>query len=168
MTPNLSFPAGTNAGISGYGMPVYPGNSNLALPTFAAPETSLMPVMPNTPAPGTTGLTPVSGTTSGTTPINDSWFSKTFMNEGGGMNLDNIGAVLKGVGSLGSLWGGIQANKIAKDSLNFQKDSYNTNLNNQISTFNTALEDRAYARAAQNGTGNATAEGYIARHKLGE
>jgi len=101
---------------------------------------------------------------------NKGMMGKTFTTPGGGLNFDNISSVLSGVGAIGSLWGGIQANKIAKDSLNFQKESYATNLNNQISSYNTALEDRATSRANFVGTAAAhdNAQAYITKHKLGE
>lgn len=101
---------------------------------------------------------------------NKGMMGKTFTTPGGGLNFDNISSVLSGIGAIGSLWGGIQANKIAKDSLNFQKESYATNLNNQISSYNTALEDRATSRANFAGTAAAReqAQGYIAKHKLGD
>lgn len=96
------------------------------------------------------------------------FWGSTLLNENGGLNLANVGSLLKGIGALGSVWGGIQANKIAKDTLAFQKDAYNTNLANSISSYNMSLEDRAYARARQAGDSTRSADRYIARHRLGE
>lgn len=85
----------------------------------------------------------------------------------GNFSWANAGSLTKALGGLGQVWAAFQANKLAKDSLNFQKESYQTNLANQIASYNMALEDRAYARAAQNNAPQNTAQSYISQHKLG-
>lgn len=70
------------------------------------------------------------------------------------------------ISSLGSLYGGIRQLGLAKDALNFQKEAFNTNLNNQRQSYNTALEDRARARYAQEGSGQAAADDYVRRNRL--
>jgi len=77
--------------------------------------------------------------------------SNTFMNEGGGFNMENIGSFAETLGSLGTLWSGIQSNRIARDSLNMQKSAYKENLANQKQSYNTSVADRATARGAQYG-----------------
>lgn len=96
------------------------------------------------------------------------WFTSTFKNQDGGLNMGNIGSAMQGLGALGSLWGGIQANKLAKDSLNFQKDAYNTNLTSQRASYNMALEDRANSRYAQKNASQSDADAYISKHRLGD
>jgi len=85
---------------------------------------------------------------------------------GGGLNFDNIGALMKGLGSIGSLYGAFQQHKLAKDSLNFQKNAYNTNLKNETQTYNTSLEDRIRARYNTEGKSAASADQYIDENKL--
>lgn len=84
-------------------------------------------------------------------------------------NADGIGLLLDGLTSLGEIYSAVQQNNIARDSLAFQKDAYNTNLTNQTQSYNTALEDRAYARANLRGTEQAQADAaaYVAKHRLG-
>ena len=90
----------------------------------------------------------------------------TFMTENGGFDLGAIGDVAKTIGAFGQLWAGIQANKLAKESLAFEKQAYDTNLGNQIAAYNLSLEDRMRARYAQNGRSTADAEAYIDKHRL--
>lgn len=83
-----------------------------------------------------------------------------------GFTLGTVGDISKIIGGFGTLWSGIQANKLAKDAFNFQKEAFQTNLANQISSYNTSLEDRIRARYAQNNRTQAEADAYIADHRL--
>lgn len=76
-----------------------------------------------------------------------------------------FGYVMDAIGTIGGLWGAIQQNKIAKQQLALSKEAYNTNMNNTIKTYNTALEDRIRARYEMEGRA-AEADGYIERNKL--
>lgn len=76
-----------------------------------------------------------------------------------------FGYVMDGIGAIGGLWGAIQQNKIAKQQLALSKEAYNTNMNNTIKTYNTALEDRIRARYTMEGRAD-QADGYIADNKL--
>lgn len=93
-----------------------------------------------------------SGAASGT-----GWGEMPFMNK--------AQVVLGGIGTLGNLWSAFQANKIAKDSLDFQKKAYKENLTNSRQSYNTALEDRAASR--QGFDSSYDADAYVARNKLG-
>ena len=84
-----------------------------------------------------------------------------------GFNLGSVGDIASIIGGFGTLWSGIQANKLAKDAFNFQKEAFQTNLANQISSYNTSLEDRIRARYSQNNRSQAEADAYIADHRLG-
>lgn len=83
-----------------------------------------------------------------------------------GMNIPTFQLGLGALGSLANIYGGFQANKLAKDQLNFTKSVTNTNLNNQIKSYNTALEDRARSRATAENRDQSTADAYIAANKL--
>lgn len=83
-----------------------------------------------------------------------------------GMNVPTFQLGLGALGSLANIYSGFQANKLAKDQLNFAKSVTNTNLNNQIKSYNTALEDRARSRATAENRDQSTADAYIAANKL--
>ena len=68
--------------------------------------------------------------------------------------------------TLGSLWNSFQQNKLAKESMRFQKEAFNTNLANQEQSYNTALEDRINARYVTEGKSQADADAYIQEHSL--
>lgn len=83
-----------------------------------------------------------------------------------GMNIPTFQLGLDAIGSLANIYGGFQANKLAKDQLSFAKDVTNTNLNNQIKSYNTALEDRARSRATAENRDQASADAYIEANRL--
>lgn len=83
-----------------------------------------------------------------------------------GMNIPTFQLGLGALGSLSNLYSGFQANKLAKDQLSFTKNITNTNLNNQIKSYNTALEDRARSRAVAENRDQASADAYIEKNKL--
>lgn len=83
-----------------------------------------------------------------------------------GWNMPTFQAGLQGLNTLGNVWGAWQAGKLAKDQLNFTKMVANTNLNNQIKSYNTALEDRARSRAAVEGQTAAQQQAYVDRNRL--
>ncbi len=69
-----------------------------------------------------------------------------FFGKGGG-----AGLALGGIQTLGSLWSSFQQTKLAKKTLNFQRDAFNTNLANATKVYNNSLEDRIRARFATEG-----------------
>lgn len=83
-----------------------------------------------------------------------------------GLNFETAGLVLGGLQTIGSLWAAFQAQKLAKQQFQYTKNITDTNLANQIKTYNTALEDRARARAAMEGRDAASAQAYIDQNKL--
>jgi len=83
-----------------------------------------------------------------------------------GWNVPTFQMGLQGLNSIGNLWGAWQAQKLAKDQLNFTKDFAKRNLANQTQAYNTALEDRARARAAVEGQTTAESQAYIDRNRL--
>lgn len=83
-----------------------------------------------------------------------------------GMNIGTGQLALGGLGALTSVWGGMQANKLANDQFKFTKQTTNTNLNNQIKSYNTSLEDRITSRAAVQGNDQAYVNDYLNKNKL--
>lgn len=75
---------------------------------------------------------------------------------------------LGAIQTLGSLWNSFEQNKLAKQSFNFQKEAYATNLANQTKTYNTELEDRINARYATEVRANAAedAASYVEKNRL--
>jgi hypothetical protein len=97
----------------------------------------------------------VGGATDGT---GGGWFSSD--------NLEKYQSIAEVIASLGSVWGGIQENKIARESLAMQKDYAQKNYANSIASFNLALEDRSNSRAAQASSPVGTAAAYYDANKL--
>ena len=60
--------------------------------------------------------------------------------------LQRLSAGMSMAGNLANIWSGIQQNRLARDNFNFQKGVMNTNLANQIASYNTALEDTIRGR----------------------
>lgn len=87
------------------------------------------------------------------------WFDKI-----GG--LEGIGSIAQALGSIGQVYAAIKGVGLAKDQLNFSKEAYRTNLNNQTQTYNTSLEDRISARYHMEGKDSNQAEAYLSKHKL--
>lgn len=85
---------------------------------------------------------------------------------GFGANIGTGQLALTGLTALASLFGASQQNSLAKKQFSFQKNLANTNLNNQIQSYNTSLEDRLNSRGVAEGrTSEYTAE-QLARNRL--
>ena len=81
----------------------------------------------------------------------------------------NIGTgqlVLGGIGSIGNLWSSWQAQKLAKEQFNYQKGITDTNLANQIQSYNTALSDRITSRGFIQGDSQSTIDQYVENNSL--
>lgn len=90
---------------------------------------------------------------------------------GGGSDLSWNNATLQtglqGLATLGNLWGAYQGNKLARKQFSAAQDAYNTNVTNQIKSYNTSLEDRIRSRYVYNDeAGQAEATRQIEKHKL--
>ena len=83
-----------------------------------------------------------------------------------GLNIPTAQLGLQGLGTIAGLFGAMQSQRLARDQFNFTKDVTNTNLTNQIQSYNTALADRARSRAAAEGRDQSTADDYVARNRL--
>ena len=73
---------------------------------------------------------------------------------------------MDGLNSLGQLWGSYQSNKLAKNQFKLQKSVTNTNLMNQIQSYNTALRDRINARTHMEAKDQSSADKYYDENKL--
>ena len=89
-----------------------------------------------------------------------------FRNAKGGFNTDNIGLALGGIQTLGSLWNSYQQNKIAKEQLSLARKTFQTNLENNTQTYNTALEDRIRARHNTEGRSSQETDAYLSENRL--
>ena len=67
---------------------------------------------------------------------------------GFGLNMDTAKFGLEGLKAIGNLYGGFKASGLANEQFNFLKNNANRNFLNQVTAFNTRLEDRANARAS--------------------
>jgi hypothetical protein len=83
-----------------------------------------------------------------------------------GFNVPTAQLALSGLGTLGSLWGAFQSAKLAKKNFNYTKDVTESNLANQIKSYNTSLEDRIRSRAAVEGMSPEQAASYLDRNRL--
>lgn len=91
-------------------------------------------------------------------------------------NRDNLGLAMGGLQGLGSILGAFGAMgqnkimkknlKLARDQFNFQRDLANRNYANELSAFNTAMEDRINARASQEDKDQQYIDDYLAKHQL--
>ena len=83
-----------------------------------------------------------------------------------GMNLGTGQLVLGATGTIGKLWSAWQAQKLAKEQFNYQKGITDTNLANQIQSYNTALTDRITARGFMQGDSQSTIDQYIGDNSM--
>ena len=83
-----------------------------------------------------------------------------------GFNIGTGQLALGGVSALTNLWGANKQMKLAEDQFDFTKKIATTNLNNQVKSYNTALEDRIRSRAAVEGSSSAEAEAYLNKNRL--
>lgn len=79
---------------------------------------------------------------------------------------DKASAVLGGLNTLGSLYFGFKQLGLANKQFDFQKQAFETNLANQMKTYNTALEDRSRSRAVVEGQSPEQAQAYIDRNRM--
>lgn len=83
-----------------------------------------------------------------------------------GFNSNTLQLGLSGLGALGNFWNAFQAQKLAKDQFNFTKDITNTNLANQMKSYNTTLADRAKSRGVVEGQTDQQVQDYINKNSL--
>ncbi|AMD43404.1 hypothetical protein ZC03_017 [Pseudomonas phage ZC03] len=86
------------------------------------------------------------------------YLSRLNQNSQFGLNLNTFNNVMGGLSSLAQLWQGYQASKLAKDQWRTQKSVLNTNMMNQIQSYNNSLRDRLDSRAKMEGRDQASAD----------
>lgn len=79
-----------------------------------------------------------------------------------GLGALNLGGQL--LGSLGGVYGGMQQYKLGRDALNFQKEAFNQNMENQRKLVNSQLEDRQNARNAGTPGYHMSTEDYMKKY----
>lgn len=80
--------------------------------------------------------------------------------------MDKAQLGLAGIGTIGSLYAAFQAQNLAKKQFGFSKRMAETNLANQVQSYNTTLEDRSRSRAAVEGQTPEQAQAYIDKNRL--
>lgn len=83
-----------------------------------------------------------------------------------GANIGTAQLALSGLSSLANLWNAFQAQGLANDQFEYTKNVTDTNLNNQIKSYNTALEDRINSRAKAQGMSDEEARQYVEKNRL--
>jgi hypothetical protein len=80
--------------------------------------------------------------------------------------MDKLSAGLRGLESLAGLYMGMKQLGLAKKQFKFTKEVTNTNLNNSIKSYNTALSDRARARGFTEGQSQSQIDSYTRDNSL--
>lgn len=133
------------------------GNSNSgSAQTFAAPTGDW------SANSSTFGSDVGNSTTVGTVPTG----ADSGLGTGLGFNVGTGQLALGGLQSLAGIYNSLQANKLANQQFKFTKDVTNTNLNNSIKSYNTALSDRANSRYFTQNQSQSEADKYIAANQL--
>jgi hypothetical protein len=83
-----------------------------------------------------------------------------------GFNVPTAQLALAGLSTLGNLWGGWQAQKMAKKQFKFSKGMSLANMANQVKSYNTALADRARSRQVMESQSDATRDSYVKDNSL--
>jgi hypothetical protein len=92
--------------------------------------------------------------------------SGLFSGSGLGANMPTLQLGLGGLTTLTNLYAGLKSLGLARDQFDFQKQFAQKNLANSTAAYNTALTDKATARAVTEGQSNADRDAYIAANKL--
>lgn len=86
--------------------------------------------------------------------------------DGLGANMDTLKIGIGGLATIGNLWNAFQSQKLAKQQFNYIRDVTDTNLANQIKSYNTTLEDRARSRGVMEGQDQSQVDSYIDKNRL--
>jgi hypothetical protein len=89
-----------------------------------------------------------------------------FKNSDGTFNFDGLGTITDGLATIGSLWSSWQQTKLAKETLAFNKASYQENLANEKQSYNTTLQGRTQAEFMAEGRSMDEVDAYYNENKL--
>lgn len=148
----LSFGSGSPMDLNSFGFQTGGAMSMATAPMGAAPTAVASPLTAPMPVPVPVPNMPPVGGPQVAAPNDGSQqsFGNSLLWNGEGqdrsLNYEGLGLIGKGIATLGSLYNSWQQNKLARDSLSFQKESYATNLANQTKSYNSSLEDRIRGR----------------------
>lgn len=110
-----------------------------------------------------TAQNPMGVDASTVTPDSGFWNMKSFL---GSNQQPGWGqTAFQGIQALGGIYSAIAGAKAARDTLNFQKQAYRQNYNQQAQTLNTAMQDRQNARRSSSSSYQDTGS-YMAQHGL--
>lgn len=94
-------------------------------------------------------------------PGSSGWFGI----DGLGKNPDTLKLGIGTIGTVAGLWNGLQQNKLARQSFQYQKGIWDTNLANQIRAYNMSIDDKFRSRAVVEGMSDAERDAAIERNK---
>lgn len=83
-----------------------------------------------------------------------------------GFNIPSAQLALGGINTAAGLWGGLQAQKLAREQFDFTKSMATKNLANQTQSYNTALSDKINARAKTQGMTAQETQAYLDKNRL--
>jgi len=116
--------------------------SNIGQNANQGGQVGQQPIVPPGALPGTGGSTPLA------------------------MNIGTLGTAFSGMQALAGLYGAFQGQKLARKQFDYTKDVTDTNLANQIKSYNTALSDRINSRAAYQGLSQDQVREYMDRNSM--
>jgi len=119
-----------------------------------------------TPAQNTEWNTALAGLPTTGTPRQGGVTAPGGTDSGFGLNLGTFQFGVDAFGRLGNIWSGMQAQKLAKRQLDMIRSISDTNIGNQIQSYNTALGDRARSRAVAENRPQGEAEAYYQQNRL--
>lgn len=85
---------------------------------------------------------------------------------GSGIGADDARFGLQGLNTLGNLWAAWKTASLAGKQFKYARDVSETNIANQIKSYNTSLTDRANNRAIVEGRSAAETQSYIDQNKM--
>jgi len=158
------------------GLPLWHENDFASsLGSFGMPTTALETGMPASVVRENSSVGSGSGSSLDTSTVgapNADWakrnaFGQMFYNrDDNTFSWDALGDAMDVLGGLGNLYFGMQANSLAKKQYGLQKRAFETNLANQIKSYNMALDGRMRAQGVQTGADPESTEEYIRKWSL--
>lgn len=139
-------------GMMGAVGPISTGNYGFASTPYMTPAGGTETLSPITP------VGPIQPITASIPGVQQPGASGWLGIDGLGANLDTLKLGVGALGSIASIWNASQQNKLAKASFNHQKGILDTNLANQIKSYNLSLDDKLRSRQVMEGTSDAARE----------